>query len=101
MSGRVRYHPLFDCDAREAAVWYDRRSRGLGDAFIDVVRSTASKVIAEPNRSSCFAANLRYARVARFPYVVVFDVRPDELRLLGVMHTAQSMEKWRERVNDD
>lgn len=101
MSGRIRYHPLFDCDVREAAGWYDRRSPGLGDAFVDVVRATVDDVIADSNRFAHFAPDCRYARVPRFPYVVLFDVHSDELLLLGVMHTARSMEKWRERLRDD
>lgn len=41
MGKRVDFHPIFDCDIREAAPWYDRRSRALGDAF---VRQTKAKV---------------------------------------------------------
>jgi hypothetical protein len=32
--------------------------------------------------------------------VVLFDVTEHELQLLGVLHTARSMEKWRERMPD-
>ena len=101
MSGRIRYHPLFDCDVREAAGWYDRRSPGLGDAFVELVRATVDDVIADPHRFGQFSADCRCARVPRFPYVILFAIHPDELLLLGVMHTARSMEKWRERLRQD
>jgi hypothetical protein len=42
MDRPVRYHPLFDCDVREAAGWYDRRSAGLGDAFVEAPGRWAS-----------------------------------------------------------
>ena len=45
MDRRVRYHSLFDCDVREAARWYDQRSAGLGDAFVEVVRQGVGDVI--------------------------------------------------------
>jgi hypothetical protein len=52
MARAIRYHPLFDCDVREAAGWYDRRSAGLGDVFVDLVAQTVADVIADPERFS-------------------------------------------------
>ena len=97
MDRSVRYHPLFDCDVREAAGWYDRRSPGLGDRFVNVVRQCVAEVIADPQRFAISPSGCRYIRVPRFPYVVLFDVTDEELLLIGVLHTARSMEKWRER----
>lgn len=50
MDRRLRYHPLFDCDVREAAAWYDRRSSGLGEIFVNQVESRIAEVIVDPNR---------------------------------------------------
>jgi toxin ParE1/3/4 len=97
MARALRYHPLFDCDVREAAWWYDRRSAGLGDAFVDQVSQCVAEIIADPERFAIGPSGCRYVRVSRFPYVVLFDVVADELLIFGVLHTARSMEKWRER----
>jgi hypothetical protein len=85
---------------REAAGWYDRRSLGLGDTFVDLVRQTTEEVIADPERFATSISGCRYARVARFPYVVLFESTSEEIRLIGVLHTARSMEKWRERLSE-
>ncbi len=100
MARRVRYHPLFECDVREAARWYNRRSAGLGDAFVDVVRQCTADVIANPERFARSPAGCRYIRLPRFPYVLLFDLVGDELLILSALHTARSMEKWRERQED-
>lgn len=100
MDRPVRYHPLFDCDVREAAGWYDRRSAGLGDAFVEVVRQCTADVMADPQRFAKSPTGCRYIRLPRFPYVLLFDLLGDELLMLGVLHTARSMEKWRERQQD-
>lgn len=100
MDRKTRYHPLFDCDVREAALWYDRRSAGLGDAFVEAVRQCTADVIADPERFARSPMGCRYRRLFRFPYVLLFDVVDDELLMLGVLHTARSMEKWRERQQD-
>jgi toxin ParE1/3/4 len=100
MDRKLRYHPLFDCDVREAAGWYDRRSPGLGDAFAGLVRECVSDVIADPQRFGLSPSGCRYVRVPRFPYVVLFDADDNEIRMLAVLHTARSMEKWRERQGE-
>jgi hypothetical protein len=58
-------------------------------------------VIADPNRFARAPAGCRYVRVLRFPYVVLFDVTSEEVLFLGVMHTARSEEKWKERQTED
>src|SRR5688572_2093678 len=97
MARRIRYHPLFDCDVREAAGWYDRRSPGLGDVFVDLVAQCVAEIIAAPECFGVGPTDCRYARIPRFPYVVLFDLIDDELLMFGVLHTARSIEKWRER----
>jgi len=96
----LRYHPLFDSDVREAADWYDRRSPGLGDRFVDAVRHAVDRVIDDPESFTPSSAGVRYVTTPRFPYVVLFDVVEESLVILGVLHTARSMEKWRERLDD-
>lgn len=100
MAKAIRYHSLFECDVREAAGWYDRRSHGLGDAFADLVSQVVADVFAAPEQFAVSPAGCRHALVPRFPYVVLFDVVDDELLMFGVLHTARSMEKWRERQQD-
>jgi hypothetical protein len=100
MARTIRYHPLFECDVREAAGWYDRRSSGLGDAFVDLVSQCVAEIIADPERFGMSSSGCPYARIDRFPYVVLFDRTEQELLFLGVLHTARSMEKWRERIAD-
>ena len=96
----ARYHPLFDCDVREAANWYDCRSPGLGDRFVDAVRVAVDRVIEDPERFAASSAGVRYVTTATFPYVVLFDIVEESLIILGVLHTARSMNKWRARLDD-
>ena len=100
MDRRIRYHPLFDCDVRESAAWCDRRSQGLGDDFDHPVRICVEQVIADPDRFAPASTGCRYLRLRRFPYVVLFEVANQELLLPGVLHTARSIDKWRDRQID-
>jgi len=101
MDKTIRYHPLFECDVREAAGWYNKRSPGLGDAFVSLVHECVEKVIEQPKRFGFSLAGTRYIRVPRFPYVVLFDAEDEEeIRILAVLHAARSMQKWRERQDN-
>lgn len=100
MDKAVRYHSLFPRDVSEAAAWYDQRVSGLGDAFVDLVKRCVADVIADPQRFALLGSQVRYIRIPRFPYIILFQVTPVELRLLGVVHTARSIEKWREERMD-
>jgi hypothetical protein len=100
MTRRIRYHPLFDCDVRDAEGWYEQRSEGLGREFVEKVRERVNQVIAEPERFGTLSPGCRYVRLAKFPYVLLFQLLHDDLVFLGVLHTARSPEKWRERQQD-
>jgi hypothetical protein len=94
----VRYHPLFECDVLESADWYDQRLPGLGNLFVvDPARVATQRIIEQPSLFAPTEHGLRYVRLKRFPYVVLFDVTETEILMLGVLHTARSIEKWRER----
>lgn len=97
MARAIRYHLLFNCDVIEAANWYDRRSNGLGDAFCDAVRSAVDAILLDPNRHPEIEDGVRYRRVQRFPYLVLFELTDFEIALLTVVHTSQSPDRWRGR----
>ncbi|MGE0608114.1 MAG: type II toxin-antitoxin system RelE/ParE family toxin [Pirellulales bacterium] len=95
MASDISYHPLFDCDVREAIGWYERRKVGLGNEFREQIRQSVATVIANPERFGRAASGFRYIRLPRFPYVVLFDLDEGRLVFLGVLHTARSIAKWR------
>ncbi|MEQ8836607.1 MAG: hypothetical protein RID07_07365, partial [Lacipirellulaceae bacterium] len=73
MARSVRYHLLFDSDVLEAADWYDNRSMGLGTAFVNEARRITEAVIRSPELYGLTPTGLRFARLNRFPYLVLFD----------------------------
>lgn len=97
MTRTVRYHPDFSGDVTAAADWYDERQIGLGGAFVESVRVAVENILATPERPSTVDYGLRYWRIRRFPYVVLYDVTNVEVLVVGVMHTAQDAAKWLKR----
>ena len=97
MARSLRYHPFFDSDLLDAAEWYDGRQADLGSDFVERVRTTVHRLIADPERRTSIDYGVRYWPVQRFPYVVFYDFTQSELLVLGVMHTSQDSAKWLSR----
>lgn len=94
MAHKITYHRLFTRDVVEAADWYDERSPGRGKLFADAVDDCAGKIANDPHRFGRLPMGLRYARVLKYPYVILFEFENDVIFMWGVLHTARSMEKW-------
>jgi plasmid stabilization system protein ParE len=94
----VRFSTPAQGDRREAARFYEREVRGLGERFKTQLKRTIDRVIAYPQIGSVLEAPVRSARVSGFPYAVVYVIDHDVLRILAVMHDARDPETVRSRL---
>lgn len=86
----------------EAAVWYESRVEGLGDRFLDVVRTTVRRVVETPMVGARWnlprlTTEVRRRSVAGFPYFVVYVVKPS-LVIVAVAHMRRKPGYWRGRI---
>jgi toxin ParE1/3/4 len=89
-------------ELREAMLYYEKRQQGLGARFLGRVLQTLVSIRRDPQRFPLYegrhlARPFRRARISRFPYVVVFDLRPDEIVVIAVAHTSRKPGYWRNR----
>ena len=101
MVDRLRFHPLVASDLRDAIAWYDDISVGLGNRFRERVDSRFDDILANPEFFGRAFDDVRFARVHRFPYVILFRSTAETVFVLGVFHTASDPEKWRRRAAGD
>jgi len=93
--------PALD-EIAEAAQWYDSQRAGLGHEFWQCIDETLKQIEEYPFRfsKSEFAtseADLRFAIVRRFKYVVHFLVESDECQIVSVAHAARKPGYWLRR----
>jgi hypothetical protein len=79
-------HPAVDAEIKSAARWYEERCPGLGEQFIDAVRSTTVLIGASPLRYAIRFADIRRARLSRFPYSVWYCISGNCVYILSVLH---------------
>jgi plasmid stabilization system protein ParE len=82
----VVFHPLVRGDVEEALTYYRRISGRLGDEFHDELRGLINQAAENPLRFHQAGQGFRRANLKRFPYHVLYEVRPEALRVMLVRH---------------
>jgi plasmid stabilization system protein ParE len=94
---RVVSHPEADQELEAAALWYEQRQPGLGEDFLDEFERTLRRIVAEPERWRAIRGDNRKLNFHRFPYAIVYTLRPDAIYIKAVMHLHRRPFYWRDR----
>jgi toxin ParE1/3/4 len=86
-----------EAEAWQAAGWYERRSPGLGRAFLDLLEETLDDIAAMPRQFPLVYRDVRRALLKRFPFGVFFRLRRDQIRVLAIMHLSRDPKRWQRR----
>jgi hypothetical protein len=99
MANQLRVHPQVVDDLKAAVEWHDARSAGLGNRFRLAVDSRFDEVEKSPKSFPLAFDDLdyRFARIKKFPYLILFRQKRKVVFVLGVFHTASNPEKWKAR----
>ena len=84
----------------EASVrWYEARRRGLGLEFIAALDRALTRIAESPRDHQEWPDDPRYRRAVldRFPYLVFFEIRAEEIEVVAVAHAKREPGYWRER----
>ncbi|WP_425395682.1 type II toxin-antitoxin system RelE/ParE family toxin [Aeoliella sp.] len=98
MDERLRLHPLVADDLQAATVWYDNISVELGNRFRNAINAVLDDIVRRPSLYGTAMDRYRFARVRRFPYVVLFEEHTDGwIHVYGVLHGSSDPQKWLSR----
>ncbi len=98
MPHNVRFLPLARLEVIEARDWYERRSRGLGDAVVGEVDLLVERIAENPRQFPVLQADVRRARLNRFPYSLFFRVAEEECFVLACFPASRDPKRWQERT---
>ena len=90
-------------EARSLVAWYQERNpqaaERLTNLFVATVEEIARHPLAYPPAEAWrHSTNVRRARLAGFPIIIVFQVRDDEIYVIAVAHTSRRPGYWSARV---
>jgi len=85
-------------DIAEAANWYDEREPGLGVEFVRAIREAIGSLSLNPLAHRLRRRNVRWFRLQRFPYRIVYQVKGSLVIIIAVLHSARHERSWKERA---
>jgi len=93
----IEIHPAAVKEAREAYLWYLRRSASAGKRFQVALESAIAQIVEFPDRWPAYLHGTRYRLLRRFPYVVVYRLVANQLQVVAVAHGRRRPGYWRRR----
>ena len=72
-------------DLRDAHLYYENQSPGLGNRFLDEFESVLRRIQAHPEAWTPVSQRLRRCMFRVFPYAVLYCIASDELIVSAVM----------------
>ncbi|HEX8913353.1 MAG TPA: type II toxin-antitoxin system RelE/ParE family toxin [Humisphaera sp.] len=81
-------------ELRQAFEWY---GPGPGRDFLLAIGAAVRKVREHPLRWPVIRGEVRRYRTDKYPYGILYKVKPDHIRILAIMHLHRDPEYWVER----
>ena len=84
--GPPGFHRLADRELNEAAQYYDLEKPGLGSSFLREVDRCLRAIEKHPEAGLILRGSVRRRLLRRFPYALLYTLKPDSVRILAVMN---------------
>jgi toxin ParE1/3/4 len=86
-------HPLVRADLQSAFDWYEDELPGLGGEFLGDFRAAYRRLLQDPMLYAVRFASVRRLNLNRFPYGIFYVIKPEEIRVLAVLHASRDTEE--------
>lgn len=98
MTWAISFNEQARSEIQEAAHYYGLESPILRVAFLDAIDLVLAKLLEYPKSAPVVRGNIRRKPIGRFPYSLLYTLRPGEIRILAVMHQSRRPFYWRGRT---
>jgi mRNA-degrading endonuclease RelE of RelBE toxin-antitoxin system len=99
MARRERFSPEFAADLVVAVKYYDSISKSTGNRFRKKLDDRLDLILNSPEAFANIHESVRAVRIRSYPYVILYEVLPDHVHFIALVHGAGSRENWFEGIN--
>jgi toxin ParE1/3/4 len=92
--GPLEFHRLAERELNEAAQYYDLEDPGLGSSFLQEVARCLQSIEAHPEAGVVLRGEVRRRLLRRFPFALLYKIRPGGIRILAVMNLRRRPTSW-------
>ena len=90
--------PAARLDMIDAQDWYEREAPGLGERFRAEVDFQVRRIAENPLHFPEMLADVRRARLRRFPYGLFFRALPEAVFVIACFHSSRDPLIWQSRI---
>ena len=94
----LEFHPDIYQEVREGYRWYESKSVGLGEDFLNELESAYKIILELPDTWPIISNSFRRYLLKRFPYGVIYKTSKDRIFIVAVMHLSREPYYWRKRA---
>ena len=91
------FHRLAEYELNEAAQYYELEDAGLGAAFLVEVERCLRAIQDAPEAGAILRETVRRRLLRRFPYALLYKIKPNGIRILAVMNLRRRPNYWIDR----
>lgn len=95
---KVEFLPDADEEAMNARDMYAARSPAAAKRFAAEVDRAIERIAEAPERWPKHAANTRFFRLRRFPYLVIYRIEQAKITVVAVAHARRKPGYWKRRL---
>lgn len=96
---KYTFHPEARNELNQAVDYYEMQQKKLGLEFLEEVYFTIERIIEFPKAFFKQSENTRRCITNRFPFVVIYQIKKDEIFIAAIAHLARKPGYWKERLN--
>ena len=97
MTNRIFFDPAAQRELDEAADFYDLESPGLGERFLDDVRSELEGLLEFPESCPVLLGETRKLVLERFPFSVMYWTDGEVIAVYAIAHQSRRPGYWQDR----
>ncbi|MCF6235709.1 MAG: type II toxin-antitoxin system RelE/ParE family toxin [Gammaproteobacteria bacterium] len=98
MSYRLHIRPEAEIDIEEAAIWYEKQQKSLGDDFLDEIQTSLEIISDNPYLYAEVHKQVHRALIHRFPFAIYYLIEEELLIIVAVMHGSRHPARWQKRT---
>lgn len=95
---KYSFHPEAEIELDQAVAYYEERQSGLGLELAEEVYAAIIRINEYPDAWTPMSKNTRRALLSRFPYGLIYQVKPGHLRIIAVADLRRTPGYWKKRV---
>ena len=90
MTYTLRLLPEVEEDVINGYIWYEAKSRGLGEDFLRMFYASVNEIPWNPLRYPKVYQDFRRHLLRRFPYAIYFILENGQIIVFGLFHCARN-----------